>query len=169
MPDVGSSYATVKTAVRDKLSERPGLMGVNISYQAPVQAADVRGAGSYEMIFLDDVEDGELDNVVFCSLPLRLEENYHVKLIVQVLRPSSQGTQETADQRVDQLLFEVMHELASDPTFGIDVNPGPHSHFDHINVTRGRFIRETGFLEGSNGHGSRCELDLEVTCRISFP
>lgn len=171
MPDVGSSYATVKRALRDRLQERSGLVGVAVEYQAPVQAADNRGsAGQYEKIFLDDVEDGELNNVVMCSVPLRLDESYHLSVVIEVIRPSSLGTQEAADERVDQLLFEIVHELASDPTLGISLNPGLHSHFDFLNVTRGRFVRDTGFIAGTGGgHGARCVLDVEVSCRLSFP
>lgn len=170
MPDVGSSYAAVKRALRDRLQERPGLLGVAVEYQAPVQAADNRGsAGQYEKIFLDDVDDGELNNVVVCALPLRLDESYHLTVVVEVIRPSTLGTQEAADERVDQLLYEIVHEIASNPTLDIDPNPGPHSHFDFLNVTRGRFVRDTGFIAGTNGHGARCVLDVEVSCRLSFP
>lgn len=158
---VGSSYSTVKRAITDVLSDRGGLAEVSVSYQAPVAGEDVTGpTGAADAIWLHDA-DGEYDNVVICGLPLRLEERYDLVLVVQSLQPDSLGTQEVADTRVDEMLFEVLDALATDPTFGVD-------DFDYLQVTRGRFRRVTGFLPTGSGHGARAELRLEVECRIAF-
>lgn len=161
---LGSSYSSVKWAIYQQLSARAGLQGVAVSYQAPIQAQDVQDStGSAESIFLDD-GDGEHENVVICSLPLQLEELYTIRVVVQVLRPSSLGTQREADLRVDTLLYEVLHELASDPTWGLS-NTG---NFVYLHTTRSTFRRVTGFLPSGAGHGARCELALRVESRLRF-
>lgn len=156
---VGSSYSTAKAAIVSKLDARSGLDGVNVLYQAPEQASDV-GGESGDAIWLDDAE-GDYDNVVICGLPLRLEELYTLKLVAQSLRPSRDGTQLVADQRVDALLYEILDELATDPTFGI-------TSFNYFQITRGAFTRVTGVLPNGAGHGSRAELQLNVECRHVF-
>lgn len=163
---VGSSYSTLKSAIIGRLVERAGLVGVSVSYQAPVQASDVSGpVGSFEAIWLDDAEAGEHQNVVICSLPLQLEEVYSIKLVVQVLRPTSTGTQEEADTRVDELLYEVLHEMTHDPTWGLSGT----SPFNYLHTTWTTFERRTGFLPTGAGHGASWEANLQVNSRISFP
>lgn len=161
---VGSSYSAVKWAIFQQLSARAGLQGVAVSYQAPVQRQDVEDStGSSEAIFLDDGA-GEHENVVICSLPLQIEELYQISLVVQVLRPTSLGDQRAADLRVDELLFEVLSELAHDPTWGLS-NTG---NFVYLHTTRSTFRRITGFLPAGAGHGARAELSLQVDSRLRF-
>jgi hypothetical protein len=115
---------------------------------------------SGDAIWLDQAE-GDYENVVICGLPMRLEEVYSLTLVIQSLRPARDGTQQVADARVDALLFEVLTELATDPTFGVTA-------FNYFQITRGAFKRITGFLPTGAGHGSRCELELNVECRHVF-
>lgn len=157
--NVGSSYSTAKAAIVQKLGRRGGLANVEIHYQAPVQASDA-GGESGDAIWLDDAV-GDYENVVICGLPLRLEEIYALTLVIQVLRPSTDGTQQVADERVDAILYEVLSQLATDPTFGVTA-------FNYFQITRGAFTRTTGFLPTGGGHGARCELDLNVECRHTF-
>lgn len=159
---VGSSYSTVKAAAVAALKARPALSAVAVTYRAPETSTEVQGeSGSNESIFFDDAEGGDLDNEIIASLPLRLEETYQLKLVVQVLRPSSDGTQQDADERVDELLYEVLKEIASDPTLGI-------TGFDYLHITTAAFNRRTGFLGTSGGHAASCELMLSVEARLSF-
>lgn len=156
---VGSSYATAKAAIVSRLETRGGLSEVTVRYQAPVVASDMGGA-SGDAIWLDAAE-GDYENVVICGLPLRLEEIYSLTLVVQSLRPTTDGTQQAADERVDEVLYEILAELANDPTFGVTA-------FNYFQITRGSFRRITGFLPSGAGHGARCELDLNVECRHTF-
>lgn len=161
---LGSSYSLLKSAITSRFQQRAGLQGVAVSYQAPLQADDVTGsAGSYESIWLDDT-DGEYENRVICALPLQLEETYSVRLVVQVLAPESEGTQEVADRRVDELLYEVMSELAYDPTFGLSGT----GNIVYLHATHGPFRRITGLLPNGMGHGARFEMNLEVDSRLEF-
>lgn len=158
---VGSTYSTAKEAIRAKLAARSGLSAVKVSYQAPMQAADTTGAtGLQDAIWLDDAT-GDYENTVICGLPLRIDENYTIKVVAQSLKASKDGTQKAADIRVDELLYEVMAELATDPTFGVTA-------FNHFQISHGGFRRITGVLPQGAGHGARCELDLNVEARIVF-
>lgn len=161
---VGSSFSTLKWEIYLALKARAGLQGVAVSYQAPVQTQDVQAdGGTFEAIWLDD-GSGEHENRVICSLPLQIEEIYGITLVVQVLRPESLGDQRSADLRVDELLYEVMAEIATNPTFGLS-NSGP---FVYLHVTRATFQRVTGFLPSGAGHGARAELLLQVESRLRF-
>lgn len=163
---VGSSYSTLKSTIVTQLKARAGLSAVSVSYQAPLQATDISGpVGNFEAIWLDDAESGEHQNVVICSLPLSLEEVYSIKVVVQVLRPTSTGTQEEADTRVDELLYEVLYELAHDPTWGLSGT----TPFNYLHTTLTTFERKTGFLPTGTGHGASWEANLQVQSRISFP
>lgn len=162
---VGSSYAALKRAIIAALQARSALTGVSVSYQAPIQASDVLdSSGSGEAIWLDDAE-GEHQNVVICSLPLQLEEVYALVLVIQVVKDQSDGTQEAADERCDELLYEVLTELTNDPTFGLSTG----DPYNYLHVTRSTWQRRTGFMPSGAGHGAAIRLMLEVNARIHFP
>lgn len=162
---VGSSYAALKRAIIDRLQARSALSAVSVSYQAPIQASDVLDSkGNGEAIWLDEAE-GEHQNVVICSLPLHLEEVYALVCVIQVVQDHSEGTQQAADERCDELLFEVLSELANDPTFGLSTG----DPFNYLHVTRSTWQRRTGFMPSGAGHGSTIRLMLEVNARIHFP
>lgn len=161
---LGSSYATLKNAIVTQLQARPGLVGVAVNYQAPVQAEDIQAStGTSEAIWLDDA-DGDIGNTVICGLPLQLEDEYNIMVVIQVLRPESAGTQYAADLRCDELVGEFLHELAHDPTWGLNAS----GQFVHLRTTQGPYRRITGFLPGGAGHGARFEMNLIVQSRLSF-
>lgn len=160
----GTSYGTMKRAIINRLSQRPALQGVNVAYSAPVLASDTKGpAGAYEGIFFGDtpLDDGRDDNVIICSVPLQLDETYTLCLYVQVVLEASDGSQEAADERVDALIYEIAHELAHDPTFGVE-------DFNYTWATRFRFRRVTGHLPRGPGHGAGAELRIEVKARLTY-
>lgn len=161
-----SAYSLTKSALVTRLDARPGVQGVAVSYQAPVSATDVEGRGALEAIFCDDAE-GDFDNRVLCAGDLRFDETLTIQLVIQVARPTSLGTQQAADRRVEELLYEVHDELAGQNDWdlaelGLDV-------FDYFQVTPGAHRFVTGFLPSGEGHASRCELGLLVEARRSFP
>jgi len=163
---LGTSWATVKQGLVDRLLARPALAEVAVSYEAPLQPEDVVGpTGKHEAIYFVDVDDdvGEQDNKVICSLPLRIDEEYSVPLCVQVLRPESDGTQYQADLRVDELLGEVLTVVANLPTLGVEAG------FQHLLATRGSLHRRTGVIGQGAGHGASAVLDLRVEARLIYP
>lgn len=158
---VGSSYATVKNAYYTLLKARSGLAGVAVSPQAPIQPTDITGStGALDAVWIDDADGGYSDDC-FKAIPLQFDETYGLKVIAQSLQPQNTGTQYAADLRVDQLLYEVLAPIAADATLGV------HS-FNYLYVLPSAFKRITGFLPTGAGHGSRCELTVEVKCRHTF-
>lgn len=161
-----SAYSAVKSALVTQLAARSGLAGVAVSYQAPVDPTDVKSTGSYEAIWCDDAE-GDFADVVLCAGDLRFDESYIQTLVVQVMRPTRLGTQRVADERAQELLYEVHAELAAQndwdlATLGLD-------DFDYLQVTPATQTWVTGFLPSGAGHAARCELGLLVESRRSFP
>lgn len=158
---VGSSYATTRNALFTLLAARNGLAGVVVSSQPPIQASDiVSSTGASDAIWIDDAE-GDYSDDCFKALPLQFDETYGLKIVIQSLKPSDDGTQYQADLRVDQMLYEVLDQIAGDATLGV------HS-FNYLYVLPSAFKRVTGFLPSGAGHGSRCELTVEVKCRHNF-
>lgn len=155
---VGSSYATVKNALATLLAARTGLAGVAVSSQAPVQESDVTSStGAFDAIWIDDTE-GEYSDECFRALPLAFDETYGLKVVIQSIKPTTAGTQYAADLRVDEMLYEVLAQIANDATLGV------HS-FNYLYALPTAFRRITGFMPTGAGHGSRCELTVEVKCR----
>lgn len=159
----GSTYAALKAAIVERLQARSALSAVSVLYRPPERADEVAGeSGVNESIWLDEAA-GDHTNVVFGGLPLCLDESYSLALVIQVLRPTSDGEQQVADERVDELLYEVLSELAHDPSFGVDA-----PEFDLVQVTYSSFTRTGGFLQSGSGHAAGAELELAVQARINF-
>lgn len=161
----GSAYSVVKAALVTQLAARPGLAAVNVSYQAPIKPEDVRSeTGAYELIHMGDAE-GEMDAIVFGgSANLTWDETYTQEVVIQVLQASS--TQQDADDRMEELLYEVVAELANQQAWNfaaLDL-----SQFANLTLVPISARRETGYLEGQNGHGATCVLGVEVQYRRSF-
>lgn len=162
---LGTTYSTVKEALIDLLRDRPELGTVAVTYEAPLQPDQVVGpTGEHEAIFFvdSDPDEGTQENEVICSLPLRISESYALPLVVQVLRPESDGSQLAADRRVDELLGVVLTVVANNPTLGVD------APFEYLHATRGNFTRRTGVIGSGSGHGSSVRFELHVEARLSY-
>lgn len=161
---LGSSYSSVKAAIVASLAERPGLATVNVSYSAPRQREDVQDStGSGDTIFLDEAE-GSYENLVFGGPGLWLDEAYSLNLVIQSLQADSESAQADVDRRVDEMVWEVLDEMAVNATFGCDIDA---AGLVHLIIARGNFRRVTGPLSPS-GYGARLELTLSVDARIRF-
>ena len=163
----GSSYSSVKAAVVTKLTARNGLSGVAVSGEPPVDPFNVQSqTGSGKAIWIADTE-GDYDNVVLCGPGrLDLEETYDLKLVLQSLPLSTTDNQAVTDQRVDVMLGEVLLEMAGDPTWGLVATAD--LPIVYLMSTHGSFRRFVGPISDRNIRPSRCELDLNVRCRITF-
>jgi hypothetical protein len=173
---IGTAYSSVKGAIVHLLQSSTSLQesGTIVSYETPANQTDIRtDKGKYEAIYFDDAGtgigpvtgDSKQDNVIICSLPLRIEEEFTLPLWIVVLEPNRDDTQEAADRRVDELLFEVMKEIASYPTLGLENVP----EFDYLQVTKAsQYERRTGFLrEDAPGRGASARYYLHVKCRLN--
>lgn len=159
---LGSSYSTVKAAIYARLSSRPRLQGVALDLHPPVDALKLTGPnGSGEAVWLADAE-GDYENVVICGPGrLDLDETFTLTIVLQALAKNSSDTQLVTDQRVDELLGEVLTAMAEDPTWGV-------TEFVYCQSTYGQVRRFAGPLGDRPTFPSRAELDLVVEARISF-
>jgi hypothetical protein len=164
---IGTSYSVAKRTLIDALTARPGLAGVTVAYDLPTRGQDIRGdTGSWERISFDEGVDpipveGSQANVVFCSLPLHLDETYLLPVVIQVVRPEANDTR-AIDERVDELVGEVLEEVATDPTLGL-------LSFSRFEIPRAAATaRWAGYIGEGRGRAAGCRLDLEVECRITF-
>lgn len=163
----GSTLYAVKAALVTQLALRAGLSGVSISHQAPTKATDLKTTtGDFDAIWLGDADD-DTNVVVFSGLPLRLDESYELDLIVQVLRPTTEGTQAVCDARASSLLGEVFGLLASNPTLGLADGSGSPD-FPRCEVVPTGWRNITGPLPAGVGFGSRFEVRLGVEGRLSL-
>lgn len=159
---VGSSYGTVKAAIVDTLAARPGLSEVAVSYAPPAKPLEVRGpTGRGDAIWITDAA-GDNDNVVLGAPGLWVDETYDLTVVLQSLPVDSDEDQRVTDRRVDEMLYELLWQTATDPHWGLA------GTFVHLRITRGGWRRLVGPLEGTAVFPSRCEFDLAVEARLRF-
>lgn len=157
----GSTLAAVKTALVTALKARPGLAAVNVSRHIPVAATDLRNAaGDFDAVWLGDATSDH-NVVILKSLPLQFDETWELDVAIQVLRPTSAGTQEAADARAVAILGEVLGTVATNPTLGL-------SSFLRCELTPTGWRHVAGALPRDVGFGSRFELRLQVDARLAL-
>lgn len=158
----GTTLAAGKTALITALQARPGLAAVNVSRHIPVAAADLRNAaGDFDAVWLGDAT-GDDNVIILKSLPLEFDESWELDLAIQVLRPTSTGTQDIADARAVAILGEVLGTLATDPTLGLGAT------FLRFEVIPTGWRHIAGSLPKGVGFGSRFELRLHADARLAL-
>lgn len=158
----GTSLAVVKAAIITVLAADATLSGdgVKISYGAPILPTDLKtDDGDYEAIWLGDTS-ATVEVPVLTAGNLHRDETYRVALVVQVLKPGSLGTQQAADERAAAIFGRVETVLANNVNAGV-TDPA------RVEVLVAGWTHVTGFLANSQGHGSRFEVSLEVTARLT--
>jgi hypothetical protein len=85
--------------------------------------------------------------------------------VIQVLR-EKKGTQQEADERAGEILFEVHSELAHQGEW--DMAALGLNGFEYVDVVPAGYRTVTGFLPAGAGHGARIELNLRVRARSIF-
>lgn len=166
--NLGSSYSSLKAAVADNLSARSGLSDVTVLAWPPLEASELKGPdGSGKAIWIADTPDGEYENVVMGAPDLWLDETYTLTLVLQALPNDTDDTQLITDQRVDEMLYEVLQESAQDTAWGLQT--GDDQPFVFVEATRGAFQRFVGPIPNGATRPSRCQLSLDVHARIQFP
>ena len=157
-------YHAVKRALAAGLAARAGLQGVVVSYAAPDKIPEIRGRNrSWENIHFDDAA-GTVDNEVFCGAHLVYDADYIQTTKLQVLRPTSRGTQEACDERLEELILELWAYLADQSSWDLDAMG--LATFDNLIVTPATFAFDTGLLAPA-GHAAGVEIGLRVQTRRS--
>lgn len=162
MTTVGTSIVTACSALIAALQADATLSaaGVNISYDAPVVPEDLKSTdGDYEAIWIGDAEETE-EIPVLTAGHLHRDETIAQQLIIQVLKPTTDGTQLAADTRAAELLTRVQAILANNVDLGV-TDP---ARFEAV-LTRWRLHR--GFLGNGQGHGARFEVTVQFTARLT--
>ena len=158
----GTSLATVKAAIFAVLAADATLSGdgVNISYGPPSLPTDLKSTdGDFEAIWLADAT-ATLTIPLLTAGHLHRDENYRLTLVVQVLKPGSLGTQQAADARAAAILGRVEYVLANNPTASL-TDPA------RVEVIVAGWDHVTGALGNGQGNGSRFEVSLDVTARLT--
>jgi hypothetical protein len=166
----GTTYSAIKSLLVSRLTARSALNGVKVNYQPPSDPLDVQSLGSREAIWFTDA-DGTFDNVVFCDGGLRFDEDIIIGCVIQVLGKESLDDQEQVDQRVEELLLEVLAEIA-DPDFRVAVEQTDPvlSAFDYVLVSVATQEWRVGRLaQTGKAHAGGCELGISVQSRRSYP
>ena len=159
---VGTSVVTACSALIDALQADATLAaaGVNISYDAPVLPTDLQATdGDYEAVWLGDADETE-DIPILTAGHLYRDESIAQQLVVQVLKPTTAGTQLAADTRAVEILTRIQDVLANNVDLGV-TDP---ARFEAV-LTRWRLVR--GFLGNGQGHGARFEITVTFTARLT--
>lgn len=159
---IGTSVVTACSALIAALQADATLAaaGVRISYGAPILPTDLQADdGDYEAVWLGDAEETE-EIPVLTAGHLHRDETIAQQLIVQVLKPTTSGSQVAADTRAGEILTRIQDVLANNVDLGV-TNP---ARFEAV-ITRWRLVR--GHLPNMQGHGARFEITVEFTARLT--
>ncbi len=107
-----SSAPALKKALKTALLARPGLQGVQLSWDQPTDKEE------RETIVLGDIDETQ-DWAPFGQL--KKDEDYNLEIIVLVTAGFLDDREELADRAMD-LLEEIASQLRSDPTVGGAIN-----------------------------------------------
>jgi len=161
-----SSYAAIKTALVTRLTARVGLTSVNVLRHVPVNVDDLRtDAGTIEAIWVAGAE-GISEDVVFCAGDLRFDETCTLDIVIEVHGTDSDDTQQAVDERCNELLFEVLADLAAQndwdkAALNLDV-------FDYLYFTPNSYLWGEGRLQQTGVYGANVTVGLEVKARRTF-
>lgn len=134
--------------------------GVPVSYGAPVLPTDLKASGgAFEAVWLGDAKASHETPILTAGRRYR-DETIDLEVIVQVLKRGTAGTQEAADVRAQVIAGLVETVFANLIDAGV-------TSFDRFEVLVGGYDHKAGHLGAGQGHGSRFELDLEITARLT--
>ncbi len=160
-----SAYAAVKAALVTRLRDR--LDGsVTVLDRLPETGEEIQGeSGNWEMISFDRAEGDIAVNVFAGPSNLIFDDDLILTCMIQVLMPDSEGTQQAADQRSDELLHEVYAEIADQAAWdfaalGLDA-------FEYVTVVPAGHRHEPSMLS-QEGHAAKVELGIRIRARYSF-
>ena len=159
---IGTSVVVAGSALIAALQADTALAaaGVRISYDAPILPTDLKSTdGDYEAVWLGDADETEQIPLLTAG-HLHRDETITQQLIVQVLKPTTSGTQVAADTRAVAILTRVQDVLANNVDLGV-TDP---ARFEAV-ITGWRLRR--GFLGNGQGHGARFEVTVEFTARLT--
>src|SRR5690606_17953869 len=114
-------------------------------------------AGAYEAIWIGTAV-GPTGPVVFCDGRLRFDEETTVTVVAEVLGQDTRDTQQVVDDRVNELLYELLAELADQSTW--DTTTLDLDVFDYFWCEPTETRWEAGRIDGQSTFASRVEVDV---------
>lgn len=162
---VESSYSIIKSALVDRLGTRGSLTVVNLLKHIPVNTDEIRTpVGTLEVIAMGDAT-GTFDDVVFCAGGLRFDETFDLTVMIQAQGVDSNATQAAMDARVNELLYEVLAEVADQGTWNRDHGLDA---FDYVYFTPSTQDWHPGRLQATSVYACAMDLGLRVRARRNF-
>ncbi len=159
---IGTSVVTACTALITALQNDDDLAddGVAVSYGAPVLPTDLKATdGDYEAIWLGDATESEQIPLLTAG-HLHRDETIAQELVIQVMIPTTDGTQVAADTRAVELLGRVQDILANNVDLGV-TDP---ARFEAV-LTGWKLTR--GYIGNTGGHGARFDCTVQFTARLT--
>lgn len=165
----GSLVPDVKAALVTVLTARAGLSGVTVDRSTPVDGRDfVTSTGVGEAIWIGrlDGQDTEIEGETGPAIGGRLDPNeaFTVWLTISVLKDTSSGGEDVAQERAYTLLGEVLGTVFADPTLGIAA-PNLSRSFKGVLSHSAREINER---LRSTGYWTRIEVGLNCMGRLTL-
>jgi len=146
----GTTLPAVKRAIVDALAARPGMAGVQVSYEMPQ-----RGIAAESVWFGEDTET-ETEIPVMKAGTKHVDETYALPLVVQVLVTDGRDA-ETADLRAAALLAQVQQCLAVQPRIIPAIQWAEMAGWVH----------HVGPIGDGTSRGSRFDVSVRVRARLS--
>lgn len=161
-----SSYPAVKHALVARLRTRPALTNVNVLDRVPVNMDDIKtDAGTNEAIWVGGATAVSAD-VVFCAGNLRFDENpVELTIGIEVYGTDSEDTQPAMDVRANELLYEVLAEVANQGDWDLDALG--LDHFDYVYFTPSTYEWSEGRLQQTGVFGAAVEMTLGINARLN--
>ena len=159
---IGTSHVVACAALIGVLQADATLTadGVSVRDDAPILPADLQATdGDYESIWLADANIS-YEIPILTAGHLHRDETIVQQLMIQVLKPTTAGTQTAARARAAELLARVHAILANNVDLGV-TDP---ARFEAV-LTSARWV--PGYLGNGQGHGGRYECNIEFTARLT--
>jgi len=155
----GSTLYTFKRSFIEQLQGRTS----NVAYESPMDASDVMGDdGSGATVYWDDTVNGSVSQVVFTGPNQHwFDEQYTLKLVIQVLGSDTSADQMSVDDRATQILGEAIALLSTDPTGGVVDT----TEFALLNAHPSGWQSTSGVL-AQHIRAVKYVVDVEVDARI---
>lgn len=160
----GTSAPVAKQALVTLLDARIGT-SCNVTYEPPRSEEELKGVtGEFEAVWVGDVASNNVASEVMVGTPLWVDEDYTIQLVIQVLKPDSDGTQALTDTRAAALLGELVGAICADPKLGI----ADTAKLVMFQVDALSWDMKSGFLPSQEGHGCRFDVQVRCTARLKL-
>lgn len=164
---VESTYSVVKQALVTRLQLAGTLSSTNLLTHMPTTVEEIRTTnGKYEVVAMAEARN-TYDDVVFTDGLLIFDETLLQTVVIEVHGVDSLDTQQVVDTRANEILMQVLAEVARQSTW--DLAALGLADFDFVTVTPDSGEWHPGRLQQPTAtFATSYDLVLEVRSRRSF-